>query len=63
MRGTFLNTEKPKARTKRPDECPVCEGKGYTAETSAEWEIKNGQYKTRALGSGCPKCHGIGVIA
>ena len=39
--------------------CQECKGLGYTEETAAEF--KNN--KTVALGSGCPKCKGIGRLA
>lgn len=57
-----MNKQK-KARTKRADECPTCEGLGYTAATATEWEVRNNKYKTLALGSGCPTCQGRGIVS
>lgn len=48
-------------RAKHPDECPACEGFGYTNATATEWhEDATGAYHTDALGSGCPRCGGTG---
>lgn len=41
-----------------PHTCPVCNGRGYTRKTAAVVKDK----KTVALGSGCPRCLGTGVI-
>lgn len=52
-------------RRKNPDECPECEGFGYTDATCPEGHtgpdgISN--WKTTAIGSGCPRCLGTGKL-
>lgn len=51
----------------RPDECPACEGVGYTPATCTETRTRgpNGKLYTHRQGSGCPDCLGMGkrVIA
>lgn len=46
----------------RPDECPACEGIGYTPATCTETRTRgpNGKLYTHRQGSGCPDCFGIG---
>lgn len=46
----------------RPDECPTCEGVGYTPATCTETRTRgpNGKLYTHRQGSGCPGCLGTG---
>ncbi len=42
--------------------CKTCKGKGQTKETATVVrEIAPKQWKTKALGSGCPDCLGLGI--
>lgn len=51
-------------RVKHPDECPACEGIGYTRATETEWEVdaEGANFRTTKIGSGCPRCGGTGRL-
>ena len=42
--------------------CNVCNGLGQTKQTSTVVVVQDGKSKTTHLGSGCPKCLGLGVL-
>jgi DnaJ-class molecular chaperone len=42
------------------DECAVCNGRGYAAETAQRGEIRDRKYVTTELGYGCLTCAGTG---
>jgi DnaJ-class molecular chaperone len=43
-------------RPRHPNECSDCAGLGQTTATATEFR----RGETVRLGSGCPKCHGVG---
>ncbi len=50
-------------RTRDPHECPDCHGFGQTSATRTQMvEGRDGRWRTRALGSGCPRCLGTGRV-
>lgn len=47
----------------RNDECPTCEGIGYTSKTAPEFvRGQDGSLVSKKQGSGCPACLGLGRL-
>lgn len=52
------DTGEKRLTRRNPNECPACEGYGYTEAT--ETIIVNG--RTKKQGSACDRCHGVGRL-
>lgn len=58
-----MTTSSKRVTKAHPDECHTCAGIGYRRQEGCEYEItEKGQYRTLALGSGCPRCNGTGRL-